>query len=75
MRGQRRKRDRKRDRERAEGLVAEAGERLAEARELKARTERRAPVVDALAEEAARLAKRNSIAEIVYRGLMNGGNA
>lgn len=69
------RRKRKRDREHAEGLVAEAGERLAEARDLKARTESRGPLVDALAEEAARLAKRNRIAEIVYRGLMNGGHA
>jgi hypothetical protein len=66
---------RKRARARLAEMEADADERLAEARAMKASTEERGPVVDAIAAEAARLARRNRIAEIVYRGLMNGGHA
>jgi len=69
------RRRRKARTEQAEERAADADARLAEARAMKASTEERAPLVDALVREAARLARKNRIAEIVYRGLMNGGHA
>jgi hypothetical protein len=57
-----------------ERATADADRRLSEAAELHAEIAAKTEPTARLAAEAARLAKRNRIAEMVYLGLMGGGN-